>query len=159
MNYLKLKDLSEPKKGMYGIGASAVEFNAEYPRYLRITDIKEDSTIPSVLPTCIDPSKYKKWQSYIIKTNDIVFARTGSIGRNYFCEKPTSTTVFAGYLVKFSINSDIVVPKYVGYYCQSKPYWNQIKSLVSGTVMPQINATKYGESLVIPIISRTQQHT
>ena len=159
MNYKKIKDLSIPSKGFYGIGASSTEYSAILPQYLRITDIDDNGNAPLILPTCIDTNTFTDWKQYLIKKNDIVFARTGnSTGRNYFCNQLIKDTVFAGFLIKFSLNSDLVIPKYVAYYCQSKSYWNQIKSLFTGSTRANVNAEQYG-NLNIPIVDRSiQQH-
>lgn len=158
MKYIKLKDLSYPKKGYYGISASACSYKNELPQYLRITDIDEYGNIPYKLPTSIDIFKYRRWNEYLLKKNDIVFARTGSSGRNHFVENLDKETVFAGFLIKFSIDPKLVIPKYIKYYCQSEKYWNNVKSKFSGTIMPNVNAKQY-EELLIPIVDRKiQQH-
>lgn len=158
MEYKSLKELTINNRGYYGISASACTYNVLYPQYLRITDISEDGDIPFILPTSIDPKQNKKWSDYLLRKNDIVFARTGSVGRNYFCKNNMNNVVHAGYLIKFSINPSLVVPKYVGYYCQSQHYRESIKALFSGSVMNNINAQQYGK-LLIPINkSNIQQH-
>ena len=159
MNYIKIKDLSEPKKGMYGIGASSCDYNPDFPQYLRITDIDDNGYADYFLSTSVNPKTYPEWDKYILKENDIVFARTGnSTGRNYFLKKVKNDTVFAGFLIKFSLNPNCVIPRYVGYYCQSKAYWNQISSLFTGSTRNNVNAEQYG-NLLIPIPStEIQQH-
>ncbi|MDD1360249.1 restriction endonuclease subunit S [Metamycoplasma hyosynoviae] len=158
MNYLKIRNLSHPQKGFYGIGASATEYNDQYPQYLRITDIDDNCNVSTILPTCVDINVYPKWNQYLLKVNDIVFARTGnSTGRNYFCKKIKKDTVFAGFLVKFSINPELVIPNYVGYYCQSPSYWKQIRAMFIGSTRANINAKQYAD-LLIPIVDRTNQH-
>ena len=158
MNF-KLKDLSIGNKGQYGIGASSCEFNADYPQYLRITDIDDYGYAPKQLATSINPFEYQDWNKYLLKKNDIVFARTGnSTGRNHFIKEITNPTVFAGFLIKFSLNQNLVLPNYVGYYCQSQHYWNQIRSLFTGSTRANVNAEQYGE-LKIPFPKYSvQQH-
>ena len=159
MNYVKIRDLSKPQKGFYGIGASAVGYSEDLPQYLRITDIDDFGCAPSVLPTCININEYSDWKRYLLKENDIVFARTGnSTGRNYFYKTAIKDTVFAGFLIKFSIDPEKVIPQYVGYYCQSKAYWDSVKTLFTGSTRANINAEQYGD-LLIPVINRdVQQH-
>lgn len=159
MNYVKIKDLSKPQKGIYGIGASATRYSDDLPQYLRITDIDDFGNAPAVLPTCININIYNDWENYLLRKNDIVFARTGnSTGRNYFCKSISRDTVFAGFLIKFIIDSELVIPQYVGYYCQSPAYWNSVKLLFTGSTRANINAEQYGD-LLIPIINKDiQQH-
>ena len=153
-----LKDLCTHNVGTYGIGASASSFNKNYPTYLRITDITDDGKLVKPLRTSIDPNSYPDWKDYILSKNDLVFARTGnSTGRNYF-HNSNDELVYAGFLIRFSLNPEKIVPRYVGYYCQSKSYWNQICSLLEGSTRPTMNAELY-KKLDIPIVSKAiQQH-
>ena len=159
METIKIKDITKDKKGHYGIGASAENYVPTHPEYLRITDITDYGDISSNLPCTINPIIYPDWNKYQLKSNDIVFARTGnSTGRNYFCKNMINPTVFAGFLIKFSLDPNLINPQYVGYYCQSKAYWNQIKSLFTGSTRSNVNAEQYG-NLNIPIVSSSlQQH-
>ena len=59
----------------------------------------------------------------LLKPNDIVFARTGgSTGRNYFYDGTDGEFVYAGFLIKFSIDSTKVNPRFIKYYCLSQEY-------------------------------------
>lgn len=159
MKYISLKNISKNSKGYYGIGASSCKYTPNYPQYLRITDISDDGFVPNILPTSININEYQDYKKYFLKKNDIVFARTGnSTGRNYFYEGEDNKIVFAGFLIKFSLLDDLIVPKYVKYYCQSQDYKNQIDSICTGSTRNNINAEQYAE-LKIPIKTlNTQQH-
>lgn len=158
MNKIKLIDLTIDKKGHYGIGASACPFNKEYPLYLRITDIDDNSYVAN-LPTCIDPNVYLDYENYLLKTNDIVFARTGnSTGRNYFYNDKFKNVVFAGFLIKYALDPNKVVPKYVNYYCQSQKYKATIDSLSNGSTRKNLNANQFGEIEIPMYPSDVQQH-
>jgi type I restriction enzyme S subunit len=124
--------------GKYGITASAVHFSRDLPTYLRITDIKNDGTIDfSGLKSVNDDNAHK----YFLSPNDIVFARTGaSIGRNYFYDGNDGQFVFAGFLIKFSLDPSKVNPKYIKYYCQSEEYNSFIQSFNSGSTLGEYNA-------------------
>ena len=157
MNYLKIKDLSMPQKGFYGISASSTNYSNSLPQYLRITDIDDFGHANQILDTSIDVNVYTDYKKFLLKKNDIVFARTGnSTGRNYFCKNIIKETVFAGFLIKFSLNPVVVNPQYVGYYCQSQSYWKQVKSLFTGSTRANINAEEFG-NLKIPMINQVQQ--
>ena len=80
-NIVTLDDISIGK-GSYGIGASAVDYNPKLYKYLRITDISEQGRINKDNLMSVDDKEAFK---YILKENDIVFARTGnSTGKSYF---------------------------------------------------------------------------
>lgn len=149
-----LKCLTVDGRGSYGIAASAVERNERLYTYLRITDIRDDGTLNmNDLKSVDDPNASK----YILHPNDIVFARTGaSTGRNYFYDGSDGTFVYAGFLIKFSLDPQKVNPVYIKYYCQSTQYRNWIKSFSTGSTRGNINAQTLG-NMDIPLPSREQQ--
>ena len=149
-----LKDLTADGKGHYGIGASAVEPREGLYTYLRITDIRDDGTLNAEGLKCVDDPDANK---YLLKPDDIVFARTGaSTGRNYFYDARDGEFVYAGFLIKFSLDPRKVNPKYIKYYCQSDLYKNWIASHSTGSTRGNINAQAFG-NMPITLPSRQQQ--
>ena len=137
MKFVKLKDISVNNRGYYGIGASAVDYNADKYTYLRITDINDDGSLNKKNLMSVDDEKANQ---YLLQKNDIVFARTGaSAGRNYFYDGEIENMVYAGFLIKFSLNSNLVNPRYIKYYCLSQKYNNWILSSITGSTRPNIN--------------------
>lgn len=151
---VKLADLTTTGKGTYGIAASGVEKNDNLYTYLRITDINDDGTLnQSDMKSVADDDAAQ----YLLKPNDIVFARTGgSTGRNYFYDGKDGTFVYAGFLIKFSIDPLKVNPKYIKYYCQSGVYKNWVRSFNTGSTRGNINAQTFG-NMEIPLPPREQQ--
>ena len=138
-----LGEISLGGKGSYGIAASAVEKSSELYTYLRITDIKDDGTLNlDGLMSVNDP----KAEQYLLSPNDIVFARTGaSTGRNYFHDGKEGEFVYAGFLIRFSIDPQKVNPKFVKYYCLSKTYRNWVHSYNAGSTRGNINAQTFAQ--------------
>ena len=151
---VKLKDISITK-GSYGINASAVDkVSQKQVSYLRITDIDEFGNIRSKNMKTVDSKDYEK---YLLQKNDIVFARTGnSVGKNYFYDERDGKLVYAGFLVKFSLNEDKVYPKYFKYFAQTNKCQGWIKNMASdGSTRPNINAQQLGNiELDLPVYSR-----
>ena len=154
MQFTTLGEVSIDNRGYYGIGASAVPYNESLYTYLRITDIKDDGTLNfSDLKSVSD----KDASDYLLKPNDIVFARTGaSTGRNYFYDGTDGEFVYAGFLIKFSIDPKKINPKYIKYYCLSKPYRDWISAFNTGSTRGNINAQTLA-SMPIPLLPRPQQ--
>ena len=149
-----LSELSKDGRGYYGIGASAVEYSDDLPTYLRITDIKDDGTLNYDGLKSVDDEKSL---DYVLKPNDIVFARTGaSTGRNYFYDGTDGELVYAGFLIKFSIDPAKVNPKFVKYYCLSNNYKGWVNSFNTGSTRGNINAQTFG-NMPISIPEREQQ--
>lgn len=129
-------------KGSYGIGASAVPYSEDKYTYLRITDINDDGTLIKNGLMSVDDEDANK---YILCKNDIVFARTGnSTGRSYFYDGTDGTLVYAGFLIKFSLDEKKVNPRILKYYTHSKPYYDWVKSFDTGGTRGNINAKTYG---------------
>lgn len=140
--------------GSYGIAASAVDKDESLPTYLRITDIYDDGTLNfEGLKSVDDP----KSDNYKLEPNDIVFARTGgSTGRNYFYDGEDGEFIYAGFLIKFSIDPEKCNPKFIKYYCQSQEYKEWVQSFNTGSTRGNINAKTFG-NMPIPDLSRKQQ--
>lgn len=150
----KLKDLTVDEKGSYGIGAPAVPYQENKLTYLRITDINDDGSLNFSDLKSVDAEDAEK---YILKENDIVFARTGnSTGRSYFYEKQHGTFVYAGFLIKFSLDPNKVNPRIMKYYTHSKPYFDWVNSFDTGATRGNINAKTYGD-MEIELPSRKVQ--
>jgi type I restriction enzyme S subunit len=151
----KLKDLTVDGKGSYGIGAPAVPYQEDKLTYLRITDINDDGSLNFSDLKSVDTEDAEK---YILKENDIVFARTGnSTGRSYFYEKQHGTFVYAGFLIKFSLDPNKVNPRIMKYYTHSKPYFDWVNSFDTGATRGNINAKTYGD-MEIELPSRKVQN-
>ena len=149
-----LSSITIDGRGTYGIGAKAVPYSDKLYTYLRITDIKDDGTLDLQNLKSVDDEKAKQ---YLLRPNDIVFARTGaSTGRNYFYDGTDGEFVYAGFLIKYSIDEKKVNPKYVKYYCQSKQYKNWINSFNTGSTRGNINAKTFNQ-MPIPLIDRKKQ--
>lgn len=151
---VRLGDLCIDNKGSYGIAAPAVPYSEDLYTYLRITDINDDGTLnKSDLKSVADENA----EQYILQPNDIVFARTGgSTGRNYFYDGSDDIFVYAGFLIKFSIDPNKVNPKYIKYFCLSQEYKSWVYSFNTGSTRGNINAQTYANMPVI-LPPRSQQ--
>ena len=143
-----LSSISE-NKGEYGIGAKAVDYQKGKPRYLRITDIDDFGRL-------IEEHEYKTiaeedFHSYILQENDLVFARTGNTtGKTYLYNSKDGELVFAGFLIKFSIDSKKASSEFVRQYCFTKRYWDWVNQSSTRSGQPGINSKQYGE-LILPL--------
>ncbi len=154
MEKYKLKDLCIDGKGSYGIAASAVPYDENLYTYLRITDINDDGTLNRSDLKSVDADNSA---DYLLQPNDIVFARTGgSTGRNYFYDGHDGEFVYAGFLIKFSIDPNKINPKFIKYYCLSQKYKDWVQSFNTGSTRGNINAQTFG-NMEIEVPSRAQQ--
>ncbi len=147
-NRIRLGDLCLIK-GQYGINAAAVEYSPDLPAYLRITDLGDNNQL--------DLSKRKSVRDddsdkFLLRHNEIVFARTGgTVGKTYLhSEEKNGIYVFAGFLIKFKTNPELLNPKYLKLYTESSEYWNWVKIMSVRSGQPGINGKEYS-SLKIPL--------
>lgn len=152
-NYVTLGDLSIGG-GKYGVAAPAVDFDEKSPTYLRITDINDDGTLNlSDKKSVVVPDA----GNYMLHPGDMVFARTGnSTGRNYYYDERDGDFVFAGFLIRFSLDPAKVNPRYVKYFAQSETYKNWVSSYSTGSTRMNINAKGFA-SCPIPLPDREVQ--
>lgn len=108
------------------------------PKFLRITDITENSINWDSVPYCkISKSDFEK---YKLLYNDIVIARTGATsGYNKLFIKSIDA-VYASYLIRFRIDKKNADARFVYYYLQSNAYRGFIKNYISGAAQPGISA-------------------
>ena len=150
----KLGELTLDGKGHYGIAAPAVDFDCSKYTYLRITDINDDGTINRQGLKSVDDVKAKE---YLLKPNDIVFARTGaSVGRSYFYDGKDGELVYAGFLIKFSLNPEKVCPYILKAYTHSQEYYDWIRAVDNGATRGNINAQTFA-SMPISLPSLEEQ--
>jgi type I restriction enzyme, S subunit len=125
----------------YGIGASAVEYDGKN-KYLRITDIDEDSHQFVPKPLCSPQGR--DFNNYRLISGDIVFARTGaSVGKSYLYKEDDGNLVYAGFLIKFHIQKADPYFIYLLTYRSTYNKWVLVHSMRSG--QPGLNAEEYKE--------------
>ena len=125
------------------------------PKFLRITDIQNNSVNWDAVPYCrIDEGKQ---QQYLLKENDLVFARTGAtVGKSFLIQEGIPDAVFASYLIRIVLKKEINA-KFVYTFFQSQFYWLQIHQGKVGSVQPNVNAKVLSQiTLPLPPLSEQQ---
>ncbi len=123
-------------------------------KLLRTTDITSGKIDWDNVPYCKDtPDNVGK---YLLKNNDIVISRAGSIGVSYIVKNPEKA-VFASYLIRFTPKKDVNAD-YVSLFLKSPLYWRQVEEASLGIAIPNINATKLkGFKLPIPSLQKQDE--
>ena len=149
----ELKQIGDYSKINYGYTAKASFDKGNY-KLLRITDIQNNSVDWNTVPYCNVESH--KLSSVILKHGDIVFARTGATtGKSFLIQNPVNS-VFASYLIRISVDREILLPTFVMHFFQSAKYWQQVNDGISGSAQGGFNSSKLSQ-LKIPIISKSNQ--
>ena len=151
---LPLKDITEGRF-TYGVNAPAIPYAPPLPNYIRITDISDDGYFIKENRTSV---YCPKSETYTLKENDIVFARTGaSTGKTYLYRKSDGDLVYAGFLIKASILPEKANSKYVFDNLHTSRYrdWVTVTSMRSG--QPGINGNEFA-SYIIPCPALSEQN-
>ena len=146
-----LQNLSIGKSG-YGAASASVPYNPNRPRYIRITDINDDGTLNNDYVCSINKSDDGVFR---LQKGDFLFARMGAtVGKTYYYRG--GNQIFAGYLIRFKLDLEKILPEYLYAYTQTEEYLDWVKLNQSGAAQPGINAQKYS-SLQIPIADIAEQ--
>ena len=98
-----------------------MDYIKDTPRYIRITDIEENGSLNNNTKSA--SGNISEWTKYKLKDNDLLFARSGAtVGKTYLYNSKDGDCIYAGYLIKFSINPDIAFAKYIKYFTDSIYY-------------------------------------
>ena len=144
--------LLEPMQ--YGANEPAEECNYYDPRYIRITDIKDDGTLRDDTFKSLPLGKAKE---YMLTKGDLLFARSGATVGKTFLYKEDYAACFAGYLIKARCNKNKLVPNFVFYYTLSNVYQNWKNSIFIQSTIQNIGADKYSVMpIIVPPLSEQQ---
>ncbi len=162
-----LKEMLEPKEGWeekslnelsvisgnYGLSVPSTEFNGV--RYLRITDITEWGELNDEK---VSAKIEKGTEQELLEDGDILFARTGAtVGKTLLYKEEFGDCLFAGYLIRYRLNKDIINPKFMFYITHSNTYYKWIFDNQKAAAQPNISAKLYNDYKVsYPSLSEQQ---
>lgn len=141
--------------GQYGVGLSSREWRVGDPRYIRITDIDDQGRLNS---SVVAPDGGRSdWEKAILQEGDLLFARSGAtVGKTYLHGADAPPAVYAGYLIRFQLDTNRALPDYVFRFTQGAAYRAWVASSQRAVAQPNINAKQYA-SLPIPLPPLDQQ--
>ncbi len=136
----------------YGYNAPAKERGRI--KMVRISDIHDNTVDWTNVPFCdIDE---KDINTYLLKTNDILFARTGgTVGKSYLVTDVPEDAIYAGYLIRTRYSGELAA-QYLKYFMESSLYWEQLREGTIATAQPNCNGQTLSKMLM-PIPPLTEQ--
>ena len=145
---VRLKDvlLCKPQ---YGASESGIPRSfMEEPRYIRITDIDENGLISY---NELGATAKMIEDKYILGENDLLIARSGAtVGKAYIHKHVPYECFFAGYLIRFIIDTNKALPEYIFTYTQLNAYKEWVNAIQRPSGQPNINSEEY-QSIEIPL--------
>ncbi len=148
--WVRWGDLSESIQ--YGYNAPALDSGRI--KMVRISDIQNGQVLWDTVPYCeIDEDNI---QDYLLKKNDILFARTGgTVGKSYLVKTVPEESVYAGYLIRTRY-SESLCPEYLKFFMESQIYWNQLREGTIATAQPNCNG-KTLSRMILPLPPLAEQ--
>lgn len=140
--------------GDYGLSVPSKPFDGV--RYLRITDITEWGDLnDDVVSAKLDGKKTQEE----LTDGDILFARTGAtVGKTLVYKKEFGDCLFAGYLIRYRLNKEVILPRFMYYRTHSDEYYDWVQLNQEAAAQPNISAKKYNLlPVVYPPLSEQQR--
>ena len=132
---------------MYGANEIAVDGDPRTDvRYVRITDIDDHGNLRE--DSWKTAKKIEK--KYALDRNDILFARTGTVGKTFIHKREDGEAIFAGYLIRFRFDQTRVNPFFVFYYTLLSRYRLWVRTIQRPSVQPNINSKEF-KAFEIPL--------
>lgn len=139
----------------YGANESGVLYDDSLPRYVRITDILNNSLREDLQKQSLTDEQA---EGYILEDEDILFARSGgTVGKAFIYKKEYGRCAFAGYLIRAQIKAHCC-PNYVYYYTQSQSYDEWKRQIFIQATIQNIGADRYS-LMELPVPPLSEQRT
>ena len=136
----------------YGYNAPAQESGRI--KMVRISDIQNGKVIWNIVPYC--DIKEDDIEIYLLKKNDILFARTGgTVGKSYLVKDVPEESIYAGYLIRTRYSS-LLCPGYMKHFMESQLYWTQLRNGTIATAQPNCNGQTLSK-MIIPLPPLAEQ--
>lgn len=143
-------------KPEYGANSPANDYNKNLPRYIRITDISESGELLEDNIRSIDNEPAK---NYLLSKGDFLFARSGAtVGKTYLYDAKDGLCAFAGYLIRFKVNSEKLLPEFLFHITHGSQYLMWVEGILRAGAQPNINASEYSHFRIqLPSIEEQQE--
>ena len=140
----------------YGANEPSSHIDHDSPRYIRITDIREDGTLWDDTFRSIPHETAKP---YILSEGDLLFARSGAtVGKTFKYHPSWGKAAYAGYLIRARLDDSQALSDFVEYYTHSQVYKDWILGSLIQSTIQNVSAERYA-SLVVPLPPLAEQRT
>ncbi len=127
----------------YGLNISAGDYADEGVRLIRTSDIQPDGNLAGTEMAVFVPEAAVESRHRLL-AGDILFSRSGTLGKCIRITEAASGMAFAGFLVRFRPDRD-VDPRFLEYCAGSKAFSAAVESDAVTSTISNFNAEKYGE--------------
>jgi type I restriction enzyme S subunit len=135
------------RRADYGANAAAEFEEREWPRFIRTTDIAADGGLREETFRSLPPEVA---EDYLLEDGDVLFTRSGSVGKSFIYRRAWGPAAFAGYLIRVSTDRSRLLPEWLKAFAETDSYWAQIRESAVQSTIPNVNAERYS-GLMLPV--------
>ncbi len=122
-----------------GLGEAAQHGEADWPRYIRTTDIASPRRLHEDRRATLPPEIARR---ALVRQDDLLMCAAGSLGKVYL-HSGEEAACYAGYLVRFRPRQDLVDPRFIAYWAESRAFLDQIALGAVRSTIDNFSAGKY----------------
>lgn len=125
-------------------------------KMVRISDIQDGKVSWDTVPFC--DIREDEIEAYVLKENDLLFARTGgTVGKSFLVKHIQEKAIYAGYLIRTRYSSSLV-PEFLYNFMNSQLYWTQLRNGTIATAQPNCNGQTLSKMIIpLPPLSEQQR--
>jgi type I restriction enzyme S subunit len=147
-NVVRLGDLSDIKTGPFGAQLHESDYVQNGTPIITVEHLGDYGIeVKDGVPMVSDEHK-EQLKQYILKADDIVFSRVGSIDRNALVTENETGWLFSGRLLRVRPTKRLVA-KFLSNYFKGESFKTRIKAVAVGQTMPSLNTQILSDMLII----------
>jgi type I restriction enzyme S subunit len=139
----------------YGLNIAAGEYASEGVRLIRTSDIRPDGSLADPDKGVFVPEVFVE-PRHRLRAGDILFSRSGTLGRSIRVADAASHMTFAGFLVRFR-PMEGVDPRFLEYCSNSAAFQAAVEADAVTSTISNFNAERYGEVRLPDVDSERQR--
>jgi len=133
---------------LYGANLPAVCQDRDAPRYIRITDLRDDGTLRG---DTFESLPAHRARPYLLRDGDVLLARSGAtVGKAFRYRSEWGPACFAGYLVRLRPDPRKILPDYLSYYTQTHAFRQEVRLSTVQATIANVSASRYA-NFAIPL--------
>lgn len=141
---------------MYGASEVGDICEPDYPRFVRITDVKDNGDLRPETFRSLPPDVAAPFQ---LAEGDVLLARSGAtVGKSFRYRVSWGSCCFAGYLIRARVRRRRLMPEFLDYFTRTSNYWDWVRTYNIQATIQNLSAEKYANLvLAVPELSVQKQ--
>jgi type I restriction enzyme S subunit len=150
-----LAEIADIKTGPFGSSLHERDYVLSGTPIITVEHLGELGILHENIPMISDEDR-DRLSSYILRRDDIVFSRVGSVDRNSIVSEKETGWLFSGRLLRIRLLKRELHAKYLSYHFHQESFKQRIRSVAVGQTMASLN-TQILKSILVAIPSKLEQ--